>query len=321
MAEQHELLIERIFASMGLTQQLSGQELTSEGLSGSRTYRVWFDGHDAVLKVTVPEAQPWVRDRAQRELFFYRTLATHVPLRVPELLGSCDDKVVGTCLLLERYIALSPRHWPSDEAIEVAQQLASLHRAFWNKQEDLSEYAWLRDLRAPAEAEAILGAHEAWRTLARSERFSALFDSDVHDMLDSGLARVPALDAVIRAFPATLCHGDCHLGNVLQDEHGHLLWADWSEVGVGAGPADLSFLIQRANAEGASFSIDTLSAAYHRQLVKAIDPPISLEEIQRLMDVSELRTRLIEWPHYLGGALAESVSTLLRRIDDLLTRT
>jgi Ser/Thr protein kinase RdoA (MazF antagonist) len=320
--EQHALIIGRIFDAMGLTHQLTGQELTSEGLSGSRTYRVWFDGHDAVLKVTDPQAASWVRERGQRELSFYRILASQVPLLVPELLGSTDDAVVGTCLLLKRYISIrSTMAWPADDVLELARQIASLHAAFWEKDDELAQYPWLRDLHAAADAEAIFQAHDAWRALTRSERLSALFSPDIHRMLDGGLARVPALDAVIQAFPATLCHGDCHLGNILRDEHGHLLWADWSEVGVGAGPTDLSFLIQRANAEGASLSIDTLTAAYHRQLLKATKKPISLHAIQQVMEAFELRMRLLEWPHYLGGSSVEGMSAMLARITVLMART
>jgi Ser/Thr protein kinase RdoA (MazF antagonist) len=224
--------------------------------------------------------------------------------------------------LLDRYIPTPPpAAWSAADAIEVARQLAGLHAAFWDRREALAKYTWLRGLRVQAGVEAISQANEAWHTLGRSESFRALFNPGVYRMLEGGLACVPALDATIQAFPPTLCHGDCHLGNVLRDEGGHFLWADWAEVGLGAGPADLSFLIQRANAEGARFSVDTLSAAYHRQLAEAIDRPVSLGAIRRAMDAFELRTRLLEWPHYLACASAETVSTMLGRIDDLIARS
>jgi Ser/Thr protein kinase RdoA (MazF antagonist) len=318
MAEQHELLVERILNAMGLTQQLTGHELASEGLSGARTYRVWFDGHEAVLKATGPEAEAWVRERARRELSFYRVLAGQIPLLVPEVLGRADDDIVGTCLLLERYIpSPPPAQWPAREIIEVARQLAGLHAAFWSRHEQLRAHAWLRDLRAPTNEETISQAQLAWRALGSSDPLGELFAPDVYRMLDRGLARLPALDATIRSFPSTLCHGDCHLRNVLRDEHGHLLWTDWAEVGVGAGPADLSFLIQRANVEGADLSLKELSTVYHDQLADAVDPPISLGAIHRVVDAFELRTLLLDWPHYLGWASTETVSNLLARIHTL----
>jgi len=322
MAEGRAIVIGRIAEAMGLAGRLVGHKLTSEGISGSRTYRVWFGGRDAVLKVTDPEAAPLVRERARRELSFYRTLSDQIPVRVPELLGSCDHDVVGTCLLLGRYTPPPPSaQWPVDDAVEVARQLASLHAAFWDKQEQLHEYAWLRQLRAHADEQVIEQAQDAWRALGLSDRLSALFSPDVYRTLDSGLARVPALDATLQAFPATLCHGDCHLGNLLRDEQGRLLWADWAEVGIGAGPADLSFLIQRANADGARFSVDELAAAYHNRLVEAIPQPVSLDGIRRVMDAFELRTRLLEWPYYLSWASAQTVSDMLARIGILAART
>lgn len=321
MAKGHATVIGRISEAMGLSGRLAGHKLTSEGISGSRIYRVWFDGRDAVLKVTDPEAAPLVRERARRELSFYRALSNQIPVRVPELLGSCDHDVIGTCLLLGRYNPPPPStQWPVDDAVEVARQLARLHAAFWDKREQLHKYAWLRQLRARADEKAIEQAQDAWRALGRADRFSALFSPDVYRMLDSGLACVPRLDATIQAFPATLCHGDCHLGNLLRDEEGRLLWADWAEVGIGAGPTDLSFLIQRANADGARFSVDELAAAYHSQLVEGIAQPVSLDGIRRVMDAFELRTRLLDWPHYLSWASAQTVSDMLARIGILAER-
>ena len=321
MANERPSAIGRIFEAMGLTHRVTRHELTSEGISGSRVYRVWLGGHDAVFKVTDAEAPPWVLQRARRELSFYHTLASQVPLRVPELLGSCDDDVVGTCLLLARYDPTPPpAQWPADDATEVARQLARLHASFWGATRQLAAYTWLRRPPAHTDEEAVIHARDEWHALSRSDRFSALFSPDVCRALDSGLERTPMLDAAIQALPETLCHGDCHVGNLLRDPQGRFVWTDWSEVGFEVGPTDLSFLIQRANAEGARFSVDELSAAYHRRLVEAVGQAVSVDAIRRVMDASELRTRLLEWPHYLGWATAETVSDMLARIGILGAR-
>ena len=321
MANERPSAIGRIFEAMGLTHRVTGHELTSKGISGSRVYRVWFGGHDAVLKVTDPEAPPWVLQRARRELSFYHTLASQVPLRAPELLGSCDDGVVGPCLLLARYDPTPPpAQWPADDATEVARQLARLHASFWGATRQLAAYTWLRRPPAHTDEEAIIHARDEWRALGRSGRFSALFSTDTYLALDSALACIPTLDTAIQALPVTLYHGDCHVGNLLRDPQGRFVWTDWSEVGIEVGPTDLSFLIQRANAEGARFSVDELSAAYHNQLVEATGQAISLDVIRRVMDASELRSRLLEWPYYLGWATAEMVSDMLAQIGILVAR-
>jgi hypothetical protein len=300
---------------MGLDRQATRYELAGEGISGSRTCHVWFGGEGALLKVTGPTSPPWVLERARRELSFYRTLAGTLPLRVPVLLGACDDEQAGICLLLAGYEPTAPAAaWPVADAAEVARQLALLHARFWGAGEWLAGHTWLRRPAGQTDEQAILHAREQWAALSRLPRFSSLFTPGARRTLDGAMGRVGALDATIHAFPVTLCHGDCHLGNVLRDETGQFVWADWAEVGLGAGPADLSFLIQRANADGARFSVDELCSVYHLQLVAAIGEAVSLDVIRRVMDAQELRTRLLEWPYYLGGASPALLSGMLARI-------
>jgi len=300
---------------MGIERVATRYELAGEGISGSRTCRVWFGDEGTVLKITGPASPPWVLARARRELCFYHVLAGSVPLRVPALLGACDDERAGICLLLAGYEPAPPATgWSADDAAEIARQLAGFHACFWGAGERLAGHTWLRQPEAQTDEQTILHAREQWAALGRLPRFSSLFTAETCRALDRAMVRVGALDATIHAFPVTLCHGDCHLGNVLRDEEGHFVWADWAEVGMGAGPADLSFLIQRANAGGARFSVDELSSVYHRQLIEALGEPISLDEIRRVMDAQELRTRLLEWPHYLGGASPALLSDMLARI-------
>jgi Ser/Thr protein kinase RdoA (MazF antagonist) len=313
--------IGQLLDCMAIGRAATRHELIGEGISGSCTYRVWFGDQGALLKVTAPASSPWVLARARRELLFYRVLAGTVPLRVPALLGACDDDQVGICLLLSRYEPPPPAaEWLAEDVAEVARQLAGLHACFWGEGERLAAHAWLRQPEAQTSEQAIRCAREQWAALSRMPRFSSSFTAGTWRALDGAMACVSALDATIGAFPTTLCHGDCHLGNVLRDRSGQLVWADWSEVGLGAGPADLSFLIQRANADGARFSADELSAVYHRQLVEAIGSVVSLDAVRCVIDAQALRTRLLEWPHYLGGASPALLSDMLARIALLAAR-
>jgi hypothetical protein len=63
-------------------QRLQQYDLLHGGVSGSYTYRL--HGFDApcVLKVTTAGSASYVRERAQREIAFYRTLADAVPLAI-----------------------------------------------------------------------------------------------------------------------------------------------------------------------------------------------------------------------------------------------
>ncbi len=124
----------------------------------------------------------------------------------------------------------------------------------------------------------------------------------------------------IQTFPTTFCHGDCHIGNLLHDADNHLIWADWQEAGIGHGPCDVSFFVQRAIADGGSVPESALLEAYHAELVAAVGTPISLSSLRQVMDTFELQTRLLHWPAYLAMESDNQILAHLARIDDILTR-
>ena len=83
--------------------QIIKYEVLQGGISGSYTYRVNLDSEEVVLKVTMPNAELYVVQRAQREAAFYRDLADHIPLNVPRLLSIYTNDVHGIYILLAAY--------------------------------------------------------------------------------------------------------------------------------------------------------------------------------------------------------------------------
>jgi hypothetical protein len=112
----------------------------------------------------------------------------------------------------------------------------------------------------------------------------------------------------------TLCHGDCHLDNLLRDQDGHLIWADWQEVRIGYGPSDLTFLMQRAEANGADIAHDRIVAAYCKALKAAGVAGVNERAITSAMNESERRTRLLYWPNYMSDATLEGMAHHLTHI-------
>jgi aminoglycoside phosphotransferase (APT) family kinase protein len=153
--------------------------------------------------------------------------------------------------------------------------------------------------------------------LGDQRKFGDVLTAAVRRSFGHWVAHIAALDAILAAFPVTLCHGDCHIGNLLRDERGNLVWADWQEVGLGRGPEDLSFLLQRAAHDGGSIPWEQTVAIYQRHLQAHIGELVPLADIQRTMDASELRTELIQWPFYLQWASIEQVSRMVNRIQSL----
>jgi aminoglycoside phosphotransferase (APT) family kinase protein len=304
---------------MGLSSAVTGYEVLQGGISGSHTYHVQLSTGAAVLKVTLAGSQPFVYARARREVRFYQALADRIRLRVPQVLSSYEQDAFGLCLLLAAYRPVDPpQAWHKEDYVQVAKELADLHALYWGRADELARYPWLR--QPELQTGEIQHARRAWRDLLNQDRFADLSSTRPPASSWATFDWLPELDARMREFPATLCHGDCHIDNLLRDEQGGLVWADWQEVGVGRGPEDLSFLFQRAFVTANEALTGRVTAAYHARLQAQIDEPISLAAVQRVIDSFELRTSLLEWPYYLGEAPAELVSGILERIDTLCTR-
>ncbi len=149
------------------------------------------------------------------------------------------------------------------------------------------------------------------------KRFRDVLTPRRRQAIEALLRQIATIEAAVRAFPPTLCHGDCHIGNLLRDRDGHLVWADWQEVGIGRGPEDLSFLLQQAWFEGAAVSLDEVAEAYRERLERALGRNFSLSAIIAVMHAAELRTRLLEWPAYLKHAPEAALAQILDRIQYL----
>ena len=310
---------QRIRQGLTLLRQARDDDLEFEvlqgGVSGAYTYLVDLGAGLKVLKLTEATSAPWVLQRAQRELLFYRQLAPQVSLRVPQLLASYSDGTGATALLFVAYRPPEPPdRWGKAHYRYVAQQLAFFHTLFWDTTEKLAPYPWLKRVSPDGLKQHLPQAHAAWQALFEQPRLAETFTAHTRQMIAHLLPRVPTLSERITAFPRTLCHGDCHMGNLLHDQQGDLLWADWQEIGVGCGPEDLAFFLQRAQASGGGVPYASAVEAYQEQLEK-LDRPVSLEAIRRVVAVSELCTRLVHWPGYLNQASARQVADHLERIN------
>src|SRR5689334_8896581 len=80
--------------------QIGWYELLTGGVSGSYTYRLRGVEGPCVLKLTQAGSPAYMRQRAQREVRFYRTLAGSLAVRVPRLLASAIDRKTGASVLL-----------------------------------------------------------------------------------------------------------------------------------------------------------------------------------------------------------------------------
>lgn len=321
------------------------------GNSGSIVYRIRHAARDLVLKITTEDAEPQLLRRAHREAAFYRDLAPHLPLRVPRLLassiaatGAADDdgaahgpsgssgasranRANGVALVLEAYEpSPPPNRWREADYLEATEQLGRFHAAFWNAVARLDGLPWLR--RAPSIPETGRrdsegGAERAlatWRAIRAREPLRGVLTARRYRLVLDAVAGAARAREVLRAWPRTLCHGDCHMGNVLKDAAGSLVWADWQAVGVGVGPEDLSFFCQRAGFAGGDVPWASVLDTYRATVVGATGEHLDPQALQCAMDAAELRSILFDWPPYLREGSAAQLTYALDRIQQTAAR-
>jgi aminoglycoside phosphotransferase (APT) family kinase protein len=317
--QAHGEFIRACLARMGRSRDdLRQYERLQGGVSGSGTYRLVLASEAVILKVTAADREPFIVERARREAEFYRRLADRVPVRVPRPLAVAIDDDFGICLMLSRHPACPPAPaWREAEFLRAGEELGRLHAAFWDRIERLAEYRWLRR-RQPAELPVeVAQARRYWQELWEIDRFRVVLTPQCRQRIDRLLERIEAIEQAVESLPPTLCHGDFHSGNLLDDGRGGFIWADWQEVGLGPGPEDLSFFIQRASFAGASVPVEGMIRAYQQSLEAASGRVIPAASLQRVMEGAELRTRLLHWPAYLKQASEDSLAGIMDRIDQL----
>jgi Ser/Thr protein kinase RdoA (MazF antagonist) len=231
------------------------------------------------------------------------------------------DDTHGIYLLLAAYQpSPPPAKWDEARYIEMAQQLGRFHATFWDKTDTLTEFRWLRRREQESIDTEIQNAYSYWQNLKNEQRFENVLTVRYYRLVHELLKQIKDIELVIQSLPLTLCHGDCHIDNLLEDTSGNLIWSDWQEVGLGRGPEDLSFFFQRARASDGKPPYDKMINAYQSSLEAVVDKEVPLVSIQRVIDGFELRTRLLHWPAYLVQAPEERVADMLHRIEELADR-
>lgn len=221
-------------------------------------------------------------DVYRRECEVYGFLGAEPPLATPR----CYWRQVGPDgrtinLVLED---LSERTRPGDqiagcsvqEAEAVAQELASLHAAFWDDPR-LGGSDWLYNRAAGAEAAAVTNTMAA---KAFRERFGGRTDPALLDAIDRVVADLPRHFAAIpRA--RTLVHGEPRVDNVLFEDRpdGPRAWLiDWQFADHGSPMFDLAYFLSGSLTVEDRRSIDQLLVARHHAAIAAIDPAYTLEQ-------------------------------------------
>lgn len=269
---EERTLIRHALDALGSSADLGTARRLTNGRSGSLVVALDQDAARLVLKVTrdadrLPRAALEVRlvadPQLQRDAF------------VPRFVAGAQ-RTDSVWLLTERYSrlpdarAIDPSTWA-----RLAARLGALHRSPVPTWSGLEPRAWPSDQQVAAAC--LLWADFAAGGLAR--RAAAVLTGLGHGP--------PDLDLV-------LTHGDCHIENLLRDDHRTLRWIDWQEACLSDGAEDLVFLWQRAEFSGADPPREAMLRDYCA--ARAIDCDVFRRAVFR----AELRLLLVSWPYFLG---------------------
>ena len=178
------------------------------------------------------------------EARFYRDLASEVPVLVPRVWFAATeaDRYV---MVLEDLVATGCRFpEPSDADIadrarDIVDQLASLHSHYWLSARfaDGGDLAWL----AERGAQSGDGGNSFIRRAV--DAIGDQMDDEFHRVAALYLARSADISQLWRTGPATLVHGDSHLGNLFVPTRGVIRtgFLDWAVVCRAPGIRDVAY--------------------------------------------------------------------------------
>ena len=183
----------------------------------------------------------------RREALFYASLAASVPMRVLDVHAARHDESTGDFVLLLEDLAssgcrVSDGTWglSADAAAAALEELAAFHATHSDPRRRAARTPWI----------PVLGPGSGYA----SDRLR--YGMDHHrDRLTASFVRIAELYIAHQAWlhelwhdgPATVIHGDPHIGNIFLDGD-RVGFLDWGVINVGSPMRDVSYLLTMAMA-------------------------------------------------------------------------
>jgi hypothetical protein len=184
------------------------------------------------------------------ETQFFMNLRPHVDMEAPMgYWGGVDDASWRSIVVMEDIAETRGARFISattpvtrEQVVDLVGNLALFHGAFW-------EHEAIRTLKTPRDHLRNVGSliNMAARAKVGMERSKAVIPPALHgqaDRLWQGTQR--CLEMATSSFPATLLHGDCHIGQTYITRDGKMGLADWQVVQQGGWAYDFAFLVGSA---------------------------------------------------------------------------
>lgn len=190
-------------------------------------------------------------DLFRTEIKLYANLASVIPLNMPRLFFGGDKEGTDVAVLLLEEIrgvskaglSLNEMYLTSSETTLALSELSKMHGKWWNDAE-INSFTWLGTIDGDW-LKFLFGSYdEAWAGMREAVR-PALSPEEIR-ICDKLTRYLPILKSNLSSMPATLCHGDFHLGNLLWDKVGEpsTVWAvDWQRPATGPAVMDVAWFL------------------------------------------------------------------------------
>lgn len=225
-------------------------------------------------------------DMGRREARFHAALGRELPIRVPQAWwsGWAPDDPTSYFMLLEDLVDAgctfpTSREGDAGRSDEgMVDTLAALHARFWESPRFADDLAWIEPPMRSAVGPALVREGVS--------KLGADMPPVFHAMAAIYLEHTDALADLLDTGPATLAHGDAHLGNTFLDgDRVGLL--DWACVCRAPGQRDVSYYLcnsvpTAARRESERDLVERWRTAIRRTGVEAPDPDVAWRSHRRL---------------------------------------
>ncbi|MDP6715407.1 MAG: phosphotransferase [SAR202 cluster bacterium] len=187
----------------------------------------------------------------RREIELYKNFGDAIPLNMPRLyFGASTGNTDVAIVILEDIDAISKASFPLDkrslssgEATLALRELAKMHAKWW-EDDTLCDYGWLNSVDGSDRMLLYQSYEEGWSRIR--DVLGPRLTPDAARICEGLSDYLPTLLSELESIPATLCHGDCHYGNLLWDEIGNpsKVWViDWQMTALAPAVLDVSWLM------------------------------------------------------------------------------
>jgi Phosphotransferase enzyme family len=225
----------------------------------------------------------------EAEVRFYREIAPVVGVRVPACYQA-EQTDQGTILMLEDLSGWQPGADP----LNAARVLSGMHRRWAG--EAPARWSWLRPVGAAADLVEELFAR-TWPELTRR----AELPPRVRTLGERLLGRVVESEqAVGRAGPNTLVHGDASFLNMRTGPDSEVALLDWEDVSAAPGVLDLAWLLI-SSVEPERWG-EVIAAYGKAEGLAHVLPAVAVQGLLSMSDHAEGSADAAAWARRLGAA-------------------